>query len=152
MKVLSKYRLELHWKSVEYSNDDTAVLKGAYFTGPVLKEAAKLNEEDQLILDMTEQHQILVPDFYQAVLKWEGVTYKDDKIFLKEASVKGKYVNSVEKLENDNFILIDCKQHDTKNYMPKQGKRIAPGVYMEQYNHPLVYWAEICKADKEKKF
>lgn len=137
MKVLSKYRLELHWDSVEYAEDDRAVLKGAYFCGAVLKDAARINDQDQLTLDMTKQHVILpaMEDYYQAVLQWKGVDYKDDKVFFKECSVKGKYVNSLEKLENEDWILIDCREH-------------------EEENHPflLVYWSEVHKRDKERKY
>lgn len=137
MDVLTKYRLELHWDSVEIAEDDRAVLKGAYFTGPVLSDAAQINDDDQLTLDMTKQHAILAPmkDYYQAVLKWKGVDYKDDKVFLKEVWLRGKYVNTLEKLENDDWILIDCREH-------------------EEISHPflLVYWAEIYKKEKERKY
>ena len=137
MDVLTRYRLELHWDSVEIAEDDRAVFKGAYFTGPVLSDAAQINDDDQLTLDMTKQHAILAPtiDYYQAVLKWKGVDYKDDKVFLKEAWLRGKYVNSLEKLESDDWILIDCREHEEKN-------------------HPflLVYWAEVYKKEKERKY
>ena len=137
MDVLTKYRLELSWDAVEYNEEDRAVLTGAYFAGPVLSDAARINDDDQLILDLTKQHVILaaMDDYYQAVLKWKGVDYKDDKVLLKECWVKGKYVNSLEKLENDDWILIDCREH-------------------EEENHPflLVYWAEIYKKEKERKY
>ena len=154
MKVLDKYRLELHWTSVSYNREDVAVLKGAYFSGPVLKDAEKLREEDQLTLDMTDQHWIFPPmkDFYQAVLKWKGVQYHGGKIFLKEAYIKGKYVNSIETLENKDWILIDCKAHDTKRLMGKRGKRLAPGVYQTIYNHPLVYRSKVMKSEGEDKY
>lgn len=137
MKVLTRYRLELHWDRVEYSKDDTAVLKGAYFTGRVLKNAARINEEDQLVLDMTAQHLILpaMADYYQAVLKWRGVEYKEDRVCLREACIKGKYVNSLEKLEDSDWVLINCKGHEEKDHP-----------------HLLVYWAEVHKRDKERKF
>jgi hypothetical protein len=120
---------------VEYAEDDVAVLRGAYFCGPVLKEAARLREEDELVLDMTAQHALFAPDYYQATLRWKGVDYKADKIFLKESHIRGKYVNSIETLADTDFILINCEQH-------------------EEANHPffLVYWAQICKEDREKKF
>lgn len=152
MRVVPKYRLELHWKSVEYNRDDVAVLKGAYFCGPVLADAEQLKDEDQLILDMTAQHLIFVEDFYQAILKWKGVEYSGDRIFLKEAWIQGKNVNSLETLENNDWILIDCKEHDTKNYQGRRGRRVAHGLYETKYKHPLVYWAEVHKANKEKKY
>jgi hypothetical protein len=135
MRVMTKYRLELHWDSVEHSKEDVAVLKGAYFSGPVLQEAEQLREEDSLILDMTSQHALFVPDYYQATLNWKGVEYKGGLIFLKEAWIRGKYVNSIAALEDTDWILIDCREH-------------------EEAKHPfhLVYWGEVCKQDKEKKY
>ncbi len=135
MKIINKYRLELHWDKVEYNRDDVAVLKGAYFEGPVLQEAAKLNEEDSLVMDMTTQHMIFMPDYYQATFRWNGTSYKEARIYFKEASIKGKYVNSIETLKNNDWILIDCKEHE-----------------MSTHVFHLVYWAEVRNFEKEKKF
>lgn len=135
MRILNKYKLELHWDKVEYPEDNITVLKGAYFTGPVLTNAAKVGPNDQLILDMTSQHLIFIPDYYQATLKWGKIEYKDDKIFLKNATIKGKHVNSVETLRDTDFILIDCREHEAKIHA-----------------YHLVYWAEVCKEDKGKKY
>ena len=152
--VLDKYRLELHWASVSYQAEDVAVLKGAYFSGPVLKDAEQLRDEDNLILDMTQQHLIFPPmeGFYQAVLSWKGVQYEGDKIFLKEAHIKGKYVNSLETLENKDWVRIDCTAYDTAKMMGKRGKRLARGVYTTKYDHALVYWAEVMKAEGKEKY
>ncbi len=135
MKIWEKYRLELHWKSVEYNRDDMAVFKGAYFEGPVLKEAAELVEEDSLVLDMTDQHSLLVPNYYQAILQWKGLRYEDARIYLKEAHIKGKYVNSIDTLKNDDYILIDCREHE-----------------MAIHIYHLVYWAEVRKNNRGSKF
>ena len=132
---MKRYRLELRWNSVEYNTEDIAVLKGAYFCGPVFDDAEKLRDEDELILDMTTQHQIFIPDYYQATLHWKGVEYKADKVLLKDARIRGKYINSLEPLVNTDWILIDCKYHEEKK-------------------HPfhLVYWAEVCKRSGEIKY
>ncbi len=154
MRVLDKYRLELRWDLVSYNRDNVAVLKGAYFSGSVLKDATQLQEEDSLILDMTQQHLIFPPmdSFYQAVLTWKGVDYRGDKIFLKEAYVKGKYINSIETLKDKDWIVIDCKEHDTKKMLGKRGKKLAPGVYQTLYKHSLVYWAEVMKTEGGNKY
>lgn len=153
MKVLPKYRLELRWKDVEYQ-DEVAVLKGAYFCGPVLAHAAQINEADHLTLDMTGQHVIFAPmeDFYQATLEWQGVDYKDGRVYLKQAFVKGKYINSLEKLEKDDWILIDCKGHDTDDYAPKPGRRLSRGARVQNYKHLMVYWAEVHKQEGGEKY
>jgi hypothetical protein len=135
MQIWEKYRLELHWKSVEYNRDDLAVLKGAYFEGPVLKEAIKLVEEDSLVLDMTTQHALLIPNYYQATLQWKGVAYKDAHVYLNEAYIQGRYVNSIDTLKDDDYILIDCKEHE-----------------MATHIYHLVYWAEVRKGNRESKF
>ena len=135
MRIMKRYRLELHWDSVEYNTDDMAVLKGAYFCGAVFDDAERLREEDELILDMTIQHQIFIPDYYQATLYWKGVEYSANKVFLKDARIRGKYVNSLEVLGNMDWILIDCKDHEEKK-------------------HPfhLVYFAEVCTRNGESKY
>jgi hypothetical protein len=135
MRVMARYRLELRWDSVEYNTDDTAVLKGAYFCGSVFKDAAKLRGKDELILDMTAQHQVFISDYYHATLYWGGVEYLEDKVLLKDACIIGKYVNSIETLENTDWVLIDCKEHEEKK-------------------HPfsLVYYAEVRKRDGENKY
>lgn len=135
MDVIEKYRLELHWDAVEYNSDEVAVLRGAYFSGPVLKEAAKLRENDELILDMTTQHLVFIPDYYQATLNWKGIQYWGNQIFLKEAWIRGKHINSVEALADKDWLLIDCREH-------------------EEAKHPyhLVYWAEVRKAEGKEKY
>ena len=135
--VLQKYRLELHWSSVEYPTEDVAVLKGAYFTGPVIKDAARLRDEDQLTLDMTAQHAIFTPmsDYYHGILSWKGVSYKEDRIFLNETFIRGKYVNALETLEDHNWILIDCTQHEEA-----------------QHAFQLVYWAKVMLENDQEKF
>ena len=154
MSVLDKYRLELHWESVSYNRDDVAVLKGAYFSGPALKDAEELRQEDQLTLDMTAQHWIFASmgDFYHAILYWKGTAYQGNKIILKEAWIKGKYINSLEKLENQDWVLIDCKEHDTKRMYGRKGRKIAPGVYETRYTHALAYRSEVHRPDKEAKY
>lgn len=134
MKVLDKHRLELRWQRVWYKGE-VAILDGAYFCGPVLKDTERLRENDNLTLDMTDQHLIMVPDFYQAKLSWKQVVYKDNKIFLPGVTIKGKYVNSLERLTANDWILIDCKNHDDKN-------------------HPyhLVYYAKVMKKEGECKY
>ena len=134
MRVINKYRLELHWNKVGY-DEEMALLKGAYFTGPVLKEAAQIQPNDELLLDMTRQHLVFIPDYYQAVLKWKGVDYKQDRVFLKDVTIRGKHVNSIETLKDNDWLLIDCSQH-------------------EEEKHPfsIVYWAEVRKETGEEKF
>jgi len=135
LKILNKYRLELRWNGVEYNQEDLAQLKGAYFTGPVLKETAQVRENDQMTLDMTHQHKIYIPDYYQAILRWSGVEYKDGKIFLTGATIKGKYVNSISRLRSNDWILIDCADHEEKKHA-----------------FHLVYWSEVINASGEEKF
>lgn len=154
MKVLSKYRLELHWDSIDYSQEGIASLKGSYFTGPVLKQAAQLNDQDQLLLDMSQQHVIFPPvtDYYQATLHWKGIAYQEDRVILKNAWITGKYVAKVEKFNDQDWLLIDCKGHDTEDYKPKKGKRVAPGLYTKVYKHQVVYYAEIQRKEGGEKY
>ena len=88
-----QYKLELHWDKVAYK-DNIAILTGAYFTGPVLKISQRLNEKDEINLDTSKQYFMFVPNFYIAKLEWDGIEYKDNKIYLKSAQIKNKNINS----------------------------------------------------------
>jgi hypothetical protein len=134
LRVLNKYKLELRWKSVEYK-EELALLTGAYFSGPVLKDTAQIRENDQLTLDLTTQHKIFIPDYYQAVLKWKSVEYKGENVYLGEASVQGKHLNSIERLRDNDWLLIDCKDHEHTKHA-----------------YHLVYWAEVRKSDGGEKY
>jgi hypothetical protein len=40
-----RYRLEIHWKSLSYERDGLCKFDGAYFSGPALQDALRLNDE-----------------------------------------------------------------------------------------------------------
>lgn len=111
-RVEDKYRLELHWTSVVYNVEAIANLNGAYFKGPVLKEVAEMEQQDSMHLDFKGQYICMVPFYYVAVLSWQGVNQTVEKISLDNVTLKNKNLNSVPKLRNDDYILIDTKEHD----------------------------------------
>jgi hypothetical protein len=111
-----KYQLELRWDTVEYEKEGLAIVRGAYFTGPALKISQQLNEQDEIKIDMTKQYFIFVPSFYIAKVKWNGIEYKDDRIYLKEVIIENKYVNSIPKLKDTDYFLIDTAKHEEETH------------------------------------
>ena len=113
-----RYRLELHWKEAIYEQEGVCKLIGAYFSGPVLAEAQKLNDEDKILLDFYLQYLILVRNPYVATLHWRGVSYeKDGTIKLKEAFIThDTELNRVPKLNNDDYLIIDTSDHEADKH------------------------------------
>jgi len=111
-----KYQLELRWTKVEYEKEGLAKINGAYFAGPALKISQKLNEQDEINIDMTKQYMIFLPSFYIAKIKWNGVEYREDRIYLKEVIIENKYVNSIPKLKDTDYFLIDTAKHEEKKH------------------------------------
>jgi len=111
-----KYQLELHWNTVLYSKEGVAVLMDAYFSGPALKISQQLNEKDELNIDMTGQYKVFVPNFYIAKVKWEGITYKDDKVYFDKMTIENKYLNSIPKLKRTDYFVIDTAKHEEKTH------------------------------------
>ena len=107
-----KYQLEFRWDTVEYEKEGLAKVKGAYFTGAALKISQKLNEQDEINIDMTKQYMIFLPSFYIAKIKWSGVEYKGDRVYLKDVLIENKYVNSIPKLKDTDYFLIDTAKHE----------------------------------------
>lgn len=128
-----RYRLELRWKKAVYDNEGICKLKGAYFSGPVLQYAAKIQDNDYIMLDFYSQYLVLTKNVYVAKLSWEEVEYKKDKVILKEAMIShDTELNRVPKLKNNDYIVIDTSNHEEHVHA----------------NH-LVYKTKVVKKDNE---
>lgn len=111
-----RFRLELHWKSTVYERDGVCKLDGAYFSGPALVEADKINENDNIMLDFFQQYLILVDNVYVAKFSWGQVIYnKEDIITLKKAFIThDTQLNKVPKLTNTDYLIIDTSDHESE--------------------------------------
>jgi hypothetical protein len=128
-----KYRLELHWDSIDYRNDEEAALREAYFSGPVLNNAAKIEAPDFIDLDFTPQMLTLLDSYYIVRLSWERVQYAPDgRVLLLGAVLSNNVLKTIHKFEEGDFILINTEKHEEKTH---------------PYN--LVYEAQAMKAGKE---
>lgn len=128
-----KYRLEVHWDKVNYHNDAVANLEGVYLSGPVLKDAVKLESPDHIDLDLTPQLLTVLNSYYLVRLSWAGVKYNPDgTITLEGAVLSNDYLKSLHKIEDKDYILINTEKHEETTHA---------------YN--LVYESQIMRADKE---
>jgi hypothetical protein len=132
-RISEKFRLELHWRSVKYDQEGIAKLEGCYFSGPALKEVNQINPKDSIVLDFANQYILLIKDFYIATFSWEGVNRVSDKILLSIAIISNKNLNSVPKLRDDDYIVID-----TSNHIP------------EKHQQSLTYTSYLIRSDGEK--
>ena len=72
--VLSeKFTLELKWKKIVYESDEYCELADAYFTGPALNIAQKIEGNQHIMLDFKEQYPIITKNFYVAKFSWKNV-------------------------------------------------------------------------------
>jgi hypothetical protein len=110
-RIAEKYILEIHWDKVIYEQEDMAKLYNCYLSGPVLKEVTRMNEKDFMDLDFGHQYVVFINHYYIAKFSWEGVRRTPDRIFLNNVLLTNKNVNAVPKLNNDDYILIDTKDH-----------------------------------------
>jgi hypothetical protein len=99
-----------------YNKAGEAHLIGCYLSGPVIKEVDKMEQEDSIALDFGNQYYVFVPQYYVARLSWKGVEHTPNKIYLNNVVLSNKFTNSVPKLNDDDFIVVDTKDHtDTKH-------------------------------------
>ena len=113
-----RYRLELHWTDVQYKVEGRCDLIGAYFSGPALQFAEKVEPNNQILLDFYKQYFIFAKDVYIATLLWKDVTYKGDNIILlgDTCIVHDTELNRVPKLVKDDYLVIDLKGHDSAEH------------------------------------
>jgi hypothetical protein len=113
----NKYSLELHWEKAVFNIDGICELVNAYFTGPVLSLAAKINSNDMIRIDFYSQYVYLVRTPYVAVLKWADVIYKDDRVYLDKCFIE--HVTELNKLPfllYDDWLLIDTSTHTIEQH------------------------------------
>lgn len=129
---MNKYVLELHWLNVRYVEDDDGVvvhLDGAYFSGPALRLASKINNNDSIRLDFTEQYAVLLKNYHIAVLNWGEVVYAGNIIYLKDVSIHISNFSKVPKFLSDDFLVIDTSLHEEdthNNYLNYNAKTFSP--------------------------
>jgi len=127
-----KYRLELHWGNIEYLDEESAVLKDAFFSGPALKISQKISAPDKIDLDLTPQHLVVLNSYYIVRLTWDEVEYSGMTVLLKNAVVSNSDLKTLHKLEKDDYLVINTEKHEEK---------------LHPYN--LVYESQVIRKDKE---
>lgn len=113
-----RYRLELHWQQLVYDSPGICKLVNAYFIGPALSDAEKINDNDFIMLDFFKQYVVIVSNVYVAKLSWSTVVYKNDgKIYLNDAIIShDTELNKVPKLNNNDYLIIDTAGHETAQH------------------------------------
>lgn len=116
---MDKYVLELHWLNVSYSeNEEGAVVRldGAYFAGPALKIATKIQSNETIRLDFTEQYVILLNNYHIASLKWGEVIYSGNIAYLKDAYIYVAKKCKIPSFLSDDFLVIDTSLHEEETH------------------------------------
>lgn len=131
--ISEKFRLDIRWNKVTYEQEGTAKLLGCCISGPAVKEVANINQSDYMKLDFGNQYLVFVPYFYIAVFSWNGVRQTPEKIYLDNVVLTNENVNSVPKLMNDDYIVVDTDDHED-----------------EKHQYALVYKSYLIRFDGEK--
>lgn len=111
-----KYRLDVKWEDVEYK-EGVCIFKGAYFSGPVLQFAEKIEPNNTMALDFFKQYFVLVDNVYIGTFSWGEVTYKEDMVLLSNCTLSHKSeLHKVPKLKKRDMLVIDCKLHERETH------------------------------------
>ena len=112
-----RYRLELHWNKVLRPKAGIMHFVDAYFSGPVLARADKLQENDSIVLDFCSQMIILTRNVYTARFSWTEAKYKDNKIQFKSATLTfDPTLNGIPNLNDNDYLVIDTKNHENEKH------------------------------------
>lgn len=114
-----RFKLEVRWEKVLRPKSGEMHLIGAYFTGPVLTQAEKINSDDHIQIDFCSQFAVLVSNVFIAKFSWGEVIYgKDNKVYLKNAIVTyDPLIAAIPNLENADYLVIDTKNHENEKHL-----------------------------------
>jgi hypothetical protein len=109
-----RYRLELHWQKAIYEQEGICKLESAYFSGPVLSHANKINCNDHILIDFYSQYVLLVKSVFVAKLSWKDVIYNtNDTISLKDVLIEhDAELNNVPQLKDTDYLVVDTSDHE----------------------------------------
>ena len=112
-----RFRLELHWRNIVYEQEGICKLNNAYFSGPALAEADRINDNDNIMLDFFHQYIVLIENVYVAKFSWGKIIYNNDNtVTLKDAIVSHTELNNVPKLSDTDYLVIDTSDHETETH------------------------------------
>ena len=109
------YDLVLKWDRIRYVNESLAVLEGAKFIGEVLNKSYKLNDVDEINIDITKQFLIIIPDFYIFKFKWSGVTYFSEEVWFEKAWFEN-FKTRLFRFKDDDYLIIDTSKHEEESH------------------------------------
>ncbi len=114
-----RYRLELHWKKVLRPEAGVMHLTDAFFYGPALKQADKINDNDTIRLDFCSQLVVLVKSVYVGDLRWGEVIYnKNGTVTLKNARVEyDPKLKGIPNLAIKDHLVIDTSGHENDKHL-----------------------------------
>ncbi len=113
---LEKYRLYLKWETLRYE-DNVCYLNNAFFSGPVLQLAERIESNTSMELDFYKHYFIIVENVYIGKLSWQEAIYKEDKVFLVNCRLSHtSELNKAPQLKNNDMLVIDCKLHERETH------------------------------------
>jgi len=114
-----KFKLEITWRKVLRPKAGIMYLVDAYFSGPALDQAEKINDNDHIQLDFVSQLTTLIKSVYVAKLSWGEVTYNKDKtIGLKNVAITyDELLKGIPNLEDKDYLVIDTKNHENEKHI-----------------------------------
>lgn len=116
---MDKYILELHWINVKYVNvedDLKAYFDGAYFSGPALQIANKIQCNESIRLDFTDQYAVLLKNYHIATLSWGEVVYAGNIVYLRDVLISISDFCEIPKFLCDDFLVIDTSLHEEETH------------------------------------
>ena len=119
MMLGERFKLELHWKKVLRPKAGEMHLVDAYFSGPALAQADKINNNDTIRLDFCSQLVVLVKSVYVGDLKWGEVVYNKNKtVTLKNARIEyDPELKGIPNLETKDYLVINTAGHENEKHL-----------------------------------
>jgi hypothetical protein len=113
--ISEQFKLEVHWESVSYTQEGRCELVDAYFSGPALKIAQRIKDEDHMMLDLYSQYLVLVKGAYVLKFEWSGVNYNDaeGRVYLSNCYLThNEDLNKSPQLKGSDYFVIDTSDHE----------------------------------------
>jgi hypothetical protein len=117
MKIKQKYTLYFDWENIRYE-DSVAAFDRAFFHGPVMENANRIEPNTYIDLDFTPQNLsscgLFIPEnFYIARLSWGDVKYHEDNVVeLFNCTLSHNKGGTLRNLQDGQYFILNCERHE----------------------------------------
>lgn len=136
-KISDLTKLWVEWGKIVNIGNGIVDLEKIKFSGPVLLDCMKFENQGHIFLDLTKHFVVVIPRPYIIKMEWDGVISQDTKqVKIKSMKLYDGDLGFLNKLKLKDKLLIDCSGHHSDDEAAGKYRLTFESLLYNQYGFP----------------